>query len=280
MPSFVTGTAALPTQTRQLSGALLSPALSRLADRPCRSASQRRSFGYAAPAGPVASSSAAAADAGPSQRALRIVKVCGITSVEDAALAIDACKELVPGVQSYIGMILWPKSIRSVQPETAREIASYVQGRGARPVGVFVDESADEMAAYAERIGLDIVQLHGEPARAAYGDLPASLDRIVVCDVEDDGSYSAPALGDGDLLLFDRKVAGSGHSFDWSRFRRPAGGTNWLLAGGVSPDNVARAVRELDPAGIDVASGVAGPDRVRKDPARMRRFFEEIRAAL
>eukprot|EP00276_Gloeochaete_wittrockiana_P006404 CAMPEP_0184666970 /NCGR_PEP_ID=MMETSP0308-20130426/64856_1 /TAXON_ID=38269 /ORGANISM="Gloeochaete witrockiana, Strain SAG 46.84" /LENGTH=143 /DNA_ID=CAMNT_0027111895 /DNA_START=370 /DNA_END=801 /DNA_ORIENTATION=+ len=135
----------------------------------------------------------------------------------------------------------------------------------------------------ADAIGLQYVQLHGAGARAAYSDLPDVMNRIIVRDVDDDGTVVTPLpLAASEVScwqLYDRKVAGSGKTFDWSAFQRPES-RSWLLAGGLNPDNVSEAMDLLKPPGLDVASGVAGPDKKKKDPAKLEQFILRIRDSL
>ena len=120
------------------------------------------------------------------------VKICGITCVEDAEVAATAGAD-------YIGMILWPMAKRAVSCSVAKEISAVAREHGARAVGVFVDEDAAAIQRSAEAIGLDLVQLHGEGARAAFPDLPASLPTIYVMHVDPRGSVQThcPSIVDG-----------------------------------------------------------------------------------
>lgn len=234
-----------------------------------------------------------------------LVKICGVTSARDAALACDAGA-------NFIGMILWPKSKRAVGTETAREVASEVKARGAIPVAVFVDESAEEITAVCDAIGCDHAQLHGDGARAALETLPTRIKAIWVLNAEKDGRIVTSLPGDEEKLIAERQKkmsgpqgwkaaidfvsgprrvvdwvlidgvsAGSGTTFDWSNLKVPRGCSRkgWLLAGGLNPENVARAVETLRPNGVDVASGVANDSGVVKDEAKVRSFIANARAA-
>jgi len=234
-----------------------------------------------------------------------LVKICGVTSARDAALACDAGA-------NFIGMILWPKSKRAVGTETAREVASEVKARGAIPVAVFVDESAEEITAVCDAIGCDHAQLHGDGARAALETLPTRIKAIWVLNAEKDGRIVTSLPGDEEKLIAERQKkmsgpqgwkaaidfvsgprrvvdwvlidgvsAGSGTTFDWSNLKVPRGCSRkgWLLAGGLNPENVAHAVETLRPNGVDVASGVANDSGVVKDEAKVRSFIAAARAA-
>eukprot|EP00274_Cyanoptyche_gloeocystis_P003138 CAMPEP_0196654786 /NCGR_PEP_ID=MMETSP1086-20130531/4510_1 /TAXON_ID=77921 /ORGANISM="Cyanoptyche gloeocystis , Strain SAG4.97" /LENGTH=249 /DNA_ID=CAMNT_0041986741 /DNA_START=92 /DNA_END=842 /DNA_ORIENTATION=- len=211
---------------------------------------------------------------------LQAVKVCGITSEADARDVISSWKTFLPTVQLYLGMILWPKAPRSIDLEKAQRISDIAHEHDVKTVGVFVDETSHEICEAHAKASLDLVQLHGEKCRRELCILPQSFETIYVCDVNDDGSIlnetnSQNQKEKANWILFDRKSAGSGRSFDWTRFERPAS-SRWILAGGLSPENVQEALRVLDPPMIDVASGVCGPDKVRKDPEAVELFFGRI----
>ena len=227
---------------------------------------------------------ASAADAPPlppTAPATRFVKVCGVTSPADAELAAAAGADLV-------GMILWPKAKRSVlYVAQARDIAAAARRHGAEPVGVFVDETAGEITRFCEAAKVDIAQLHGDGARAALPDLPPKIRVVFVAHADAAGAVQTPLPAPGgrpvEWLLVDSLKGGSGEAFDWENMAAPAAGAStrgWLLAGGLTPDNVAEAAAAARPAGVDVSSGVCGPDGLAKDPEKVRLFVERARAAL
>lgn len=219
---------------------------------------------------------AAAAAAGGEQAGQRWVKVCGVTNPRDAAHAAAAGANLV-------GMILWPRAKRSIPADVARQVADAARAGGAEPVGVFVDEDAATIAAVCEAAGVRIAQLHGDGARAAALDLPHSLEVVYVMHAAPDGRIVTPLpAGPVQWVVLDSLQGGSGEAFDWAAVRPPAGVATrgWLLAGGLSPDNVSEAVRLARPLGVDVSSGVCGPDMLLKDPARVETFVTGAWAAL
>jgi phosphoribosylanthranilate isomerase len=199
-----------------------------------------------------------------------LVKICGVTTAEDAALAAAAGADLV-------GFVLHPAARRGVDEEAAFSIVRAARAGGAEPVAVVVEQDAGAIKVLAARLALAVVQLHGATACNARGELPAELGRIVGVDVATDGTVRVPAGIDSqrDLLLCDSPGGGSGVRLDWERFRPPAG-IGWFLAGGLDPDNVTAALR-LAPSGVDVSSGVCGSDVRRKDAARVRAFVEKVR---
>ena len=202
------------------------------------------------------------------------VKVCGVTSAADARMCVAA------GASS-IGINLWPKSPRFVENDEARAIAQAAADAGALAVGVVVDRSAEEMLELRERLGLGCLQLHGdEPPEAVAPLLPHAYKAIRVATAEDVARADAYP---GEYLLVDAKVegtlGGSGRTFDWRLVAPLARRRKLTLAGGLTAENVAEAIRVVSPYCVDVASGVevAGQPR-RKDPTRVAAFVAAVRA--
>ena len=205
------------------------------------------------------------------------VKVCGITSPEDGVAATEAGADA-------IGLVFWPESPRAVTPERARAIVEPLPPFVVR-VGVFVDASRDEMARVADAAGLDMLQLHGaEPPESLAGLPRRALKAVRVGDgfaPEDALRYAGKAagiLGDTRLPGGTPLPGGTGVPFDWSLVRGLAKQVRFLmLAGGLSPSNVAAAIRAVRPHGVDVSSGVeSAPGR--KDPERVKAFVDAVRA--
>ena len=136
-----------------------------------------------------------------------LVKVCGVTTPEDATQAVVAGAD-------FIGMILWPKSKRSIPLDVAKQVADAAKAAGATPIGVFVDESAEEIVAACEAVGIDHAQLHGDNARAALTDLPMKIKAVYVVSAAKDGAIVTPMPGDEEKLCEDRrtKLSGAGLS--------------------------------------------------------------------
>jgi len=206
-----------------------------------------------------------------------LVKVCGITSSGDAALAVDAGADA-------IGFVFWPRSPRAVSPERAAAIARELPDAVLR-VGVFVDASAEEMTGVADAVGLDLLQLHGEEPPSALVGLPRPVLKTVRVghgfSQEEALRYVATAAG----ILVDTRLpgeqppGGTGVPFEWSLVQGLAERVPFLmLAGGLGPSNVAEAIGAVRPHAVDVSSGVeAGPGR--KDPEKVRAFVEAARSA-
>lgn len=203
------------------------------------------------------------------------VKLCGITSVADAALAVEAGADAV-------GFVFWPMSSRRVEAEKAAAISRTLPPFMLR-VGVFVDAPAEEMSRVADRVGLDLLQLHGdEPPEALGGLARRALKAVRV----GKGFKAEEALRYGEAagLLVDTRLpgetmmpGGTGVPFDWTLVRGVREHATFLmLAGGLSPDNVAEALTAVRPDAVDVSSGVESlPGR--KDPAKVRAFVRAVR---
>ncbi|KAL3689768.1 hypothetical protein R1sor_016077 [Riccia sorocarpa] len=207
-----------------------------------------------------------------------VVKMCGITRAEDAVVAAQAGAV-------YVGMIIWPKSKRSVSWSQAKEICAAAREYGAEPVGVFVDESSSEIERACDSVGLSFAQLHGEGSRASALQLPRSLKTICVMHADPQGSLQTTISAEMekiiDWVLVDGLEGGSGLKFDWKNFCVPelALRKGWLLAGGLTPENVAEAVKLLRPNAVDVSSGIAGPDGIAKDHKRIFAFMDAVRSS-
>jgi phosphoribosylanthranilate isomerase len=199
------------------------------------------------------------------------VKICGVTTPEDAALAAAAGADA-------IGVNFWPGSKRFVAADAARAVLEAVPA-GVLKVGVFVDAPADEVARRLDELGLDRVQLHGDEAAADFaGWDPVRIIRAMR--IETAASFAAEAGWKPGLWLYDafaEGFGGSGVTAPWpliaQQARRP-----FLLAGGLTPENVAAAIAAATPDGVDVASGVELRPRV-KDPSKLARFIAAARGS-
>jgi phosphoribosylanthranilate isomerase len=202
------------------------------------------------------------------------IKICGITRQEDADAVVRA------GAQA-MGLVFAAASPRRIDVDRARVIARQVRGAVTR-VGLFVDPDPEDVSRVLDAVELDVLQFHGsEPASFCRGfGLPyiktiRMRGPLPLETVEDE-------FGDACCLLLDTyvegKAGGTGECFDWTLW--PQGSRLPLvLAGGLTPDNVAAAVARLRPWGVDVSGGVEGDRRGVKDPDRIRRFAEEVNGA-
>jgi phosphoribosylanthranilate isomerase len=201
------------------------------------------------------------------------VKICGLTNAEDALAALAAGADL-------LGFVLWEKSPRYVTIETAREIARQLPASTTR-VGVFVDATVEQVMFSLRICDFFALQFHGQESPAycqQFGVMTIKAFRL-----RDAASLPAMSGYDTDAFLLDSMVegqpGGTGETFDWSlaaeakKFNKPI-----FLAGGLTQQNVAAAVRAVQPFGVDVSSGVeASPGK--KDHQKMRDFIAAVRAA-
>lgn len=200
------------------------------------------------------------------------IKICGVTS------AADAEHVAVAGADA-IGLNFVPSSKRRVTLEQARELVAAVAGR-VEIVAVVADPSDELVEQLRHQLGIEWLQLHGseDPARTAEL-LPHAFKAVAIASADDARNASAFP---GERLLVDAKVAGSsggtGQVFEWHLVEELSRTRALVLAGGLTPTNVARAVRELGPWGVDVASGVElSPGR--KDPELVTAFVEAARSS-
>ena len=200
------------------------------------------------------------------------IKICGIRTIDDVLAAIDLGADL-------IGFNFYPKSPRYIEVGQCRGIMSTVRKYGHITfVGVFVNASVAEINATMEMCGLSLAQLHGdEPAKMlselngkafkAFRGVPQNLDGF--------------ARQDAPAFLVDASVkgmyGGSGVIADWNEAAELAKKYELLLAGGLTPENVAAAVRRVKPWGVDVASGVESPPG-EKDAAKLFAFVNAVRS--
>ncbi len=198
------------------------------------------------------------------------VKICGITRVADAREAVESGAEAV-------GLNFVPGTPRALDPALAKQIGDAVAGRALR-VGVFRDAPLARVREIAAAVPLDVVQLHGDesPEYVAAIELPV----IKALPADPDLVERAARYPKVDLLLDHPSGGGSGRSWDFSLCRPlVAAGRRVWLAGGLSPENVAEAVRAALPHGVDASSALeSAPGE--KDAARVRAFVEAARTAL
>lgn len=200
------------------------------------------------------------------------VKICGITRLEDARLAIELGA-------AALGFNFYPPSPRYIEPSRAAEIIRQLPPF-VSSVGVFADESDEaRVAAVAREAGVTAIQLRGPklpPTNGALAGYPLILavgvgERL---DPEEFGQLKARAFL---LDAHDSKLlGGTGKTFDWRLAREAKQYGNIILAGGLTPENVGRAIREVRPFAVDVASGVESAPGV-KDAAKLRAFFAAVK---
>jgi len=214
------------------------------------------------------------------------IKICGTTSIEDALASVAAGADA-------LGFIFAP-SLRRISAQQARAIAARVPDH-IETVGVFVDESSEIIRATVEEVGLTAVQLHGaETPEFVAGLFPSGRRgrRVGVIktilandkDYKNDKFEETLALfrqnhGCVDSILID-SGSGSGKTFDWHKTQARTHGDNlrFIVAGGLTPENVGPAIQKFSPWGVDVVSGVErAPGQ--KDPEKLKAFVAAVRRA-
>ncbi|MFC0201741.1 phosphoribosylanthranilate isomerase [Paracoccus rhizosphaerae] len=206
------------------------------------------------------------------------VKICGLKDPAHVAAAVEA------GAR-YLGFVFFDRSPRSVTPEEAAALVAHVPV-GVASVGLFVDPDDELLRRVLEVVPLDVIQLHGKESPDRVAEIKALTGLPVMKAVGIREASDLAQLTDyglvADMLLVDAKAAegaalpgGNGLAFDWQllvgrRFLRP-----WMLAGGLTPENVAEAVRLTGARVVDVSSGVESAPGV-KDVARIGAFVRAL----
>ncbi|MBP5354069.1 MAG: phosphoribosylanthranilate isomerase [Lachnospiraceae bacterium] len=211
------------------------------------------------------------------------IKLCGLSRPQDIETANRLWVE-------YIGFVFAKGSRRYITPERAAELRKELK-HGTRAVGVFVDEPAETVAKLLADGVIDIAQLHGSEDEAYIQRLRELTDRPIIkafrlgsgtaaqTDAEDRGgtlerTLAAAAQSTADIVLLD-SGAGTGMVLNWERLAEYDFPREYILAGGLTPDNVGKAIRMLHPMGVDVSSGIE-TDGV-KDEAKMAAFVDAVR---
>ena len=186
------------------------------------------------------------------------IKICGMTNLEDCDAAINL------GVD-FIGFVFYTKSARYVTPEMVREISERINGE-VKTVGVFVEETDDEIDRLMDFCGLDFAQVYGKSPKE---------NRICVYRVKD----NLPEVTANGLVLFDsysEGFGGTGTPFDANLLKDHSALRRAFVAGGIDEGNVYRAL-ELKPFGIDLVSSVE-KEKGKKDPFKMERLVKKVRS--
>ena len=199
------------------------------------------------------------------------IKVCGITRASDARHAVEQGA-------TALGFVLWPKSPRAITADRAAEIVAELPAH-VMSVGVFVNESIDSIRSAVDRAHLTAVQLHGDEPPAYADALHWPVFRAVSVEEID---LAADAWSADTALLVDNidpvRRGGTGSAVDWTRAAGVAKTRRVVLAGGLTPENVATAIRAVRPFGVDVSSGVESAPGV-KDVDKVTQFISNARLA-
>lgn len=198
------------------------------------------------------------------------VKICGLTRASDAELAVALGADAV-------GFVFWEQSPRAIRPADVRQIAARLPALVTR-VGVFVDPTPTDVSAVVREAGLDVVQLHGDEPPAAYADVGARLMKVATLEADDRvATIAAWPLDVMPLVdaIDPKRKGGTGKQADWTRAAALAALRPIVLAGGLTADNLAEAVRIVRPWAVDVSSGVEEAPGL-KSAARLRAFFTAV----
>ena len=200
------------------------------------------------------------------------IKICGIKTLKDALEAIDAGAD-------YLGFNFYHKSVRFIEKQACTEITAVLKKEypHIKLVGVFVNSSVEEVKDILDTCSLDLAQLHGDETAETLNKLEGKAFKAFRGIPENINGF---ARDDAPALLVDASVegayGGSGVTADWNGAAKLAKKYPLLLAGGLTPENVAEAVGRVKPWGVDVASGVESiPGE--KDAAKMKAFVKAIR---
>ncbi len=211
-----------------------------------------------------------------------LIKICGLSSPETLAAALDAGADMV-------GFVRFPKSPRHVTLDLGHRLSLQAKGRAKRVV-LLVDPGDEDIAQAVEAINPDLIQLHGHesPERVAEIRSMVRLPVMKAVGIAEKSDLEAltPYVKASEHILLDAKPprnadalpGGNGLTFDWKLLTGLDPALPIMLSGGLNPDNVAEAIRVTHPKAVDVSSGVeSGPGL--KDPARIKAFIQAARTA-
>jgi phosphoribosylanthranilate isomerase len=203
------------------------------------------------------------------------IKICGVTSLDDATLAADL------GAWA-IGCIFWPHSPRACEPAEAARIVGALRRR-VEVVGVFVNAHLDEVAGMVDGVGISMVQLHGDEGPAYCSEVARRTGAKVIkaAPIRLRADIVAMEAFHTDYHLLDAHVegqrGGTGITFDWRLVNERRAHTPMILSGGLTDENVGPAIEATQPHAVDTASGTEASPGV-KDPARLEAFFAAVAA--
>lgn len=199
------------------------------------------------------------------------IKICGLTKLEDVQCVNQHLVD-------FVGMVLFfPKSKRNISIAQAKDLMKHLED-SIRPVAVVVSPTL-EQALEIEHAGFQYIQIHGTL-------LPEILEQIQIPIIKAFNITDLPSFSQYEShpkivgFVFDSKEPGSGQTFDWELLKQiPQTNKMILLAGGLTPENVAQAIKQVRPYGVDVSSAVEYTDQPGKDPAKISAFVDAVRNA-
>jgi phosphoribosylanthranilate isomerase len=217
------------------------------------------------------------------------VKICGLSTPETITTAIEAGAD-------FIGLVFYPKSSRHVELEVARYLAQSIPDN-IKIVGLFVDPNDETLERTLNEVPLTMIQLHGNetPKRASEVKQKFQLPIIKALSISDSDDLEEAMIYEkiADWFLFDARPpvelqaigpnsktlpGGNGIAFDWSILTNYQSDTPWMLAGGLTPENIAEALKITSPDAVDVSSGVESTRGV-KDADKIRSFIKAVKQA-
>jgi len=200
------------------------------------------------------------------------VKICGLTTEEDALLAVALGADA-------LGFVFAPGSPRQVRVREVQDIVHRL-APGTTTVGVFRDERRERVVEVVHSIGLAGAQLHGREHPTEVRWVADRVPFVIQAFPAGDPGLAQAAGSGASAVLIDAPMPGSGRVYDWSMAEGAPSAVRVLLAGGLDEHNVGDAIRTVRPWGVDVSTGVeTEPGSGRKDPVKLRRFIEAAREA-
>ena len=203
------------------------------------------------------------------------VKICGISTPDAMTAAIE-------GGARFVGLVFYPKSPRAVSLEVASYLAAYVP-HDVHIVGLFVDPTDELLREALDAVRLDMLQLHGTESPGRVAEIKTAFGvpvmKAISVSSADDLQMVPGYEAASDWLLFDAKASadaaipgGNGLPFDWTILKDFSASRPWMLAGGLTAENIESALAVLEPDAVDVSSGVESAPGV-KDAGKIRRFL-------
>jgi phosphoribosylanthranilate isomerase len=202
-----------------------------------------------------------------------LIKFCGLVRQQDVELAVEL------GVDA-IGFVFYTKSPRFVSADLARKLRAALPA-SVQAVGLFVNQSREEIQSIARQVSLDVLQFHGDEPAQALTDWNLPVWRAVRMQNAHDLDMARQAFPMAQRYLLDAHVAsygGAGQTFDWSLLARDAGAADQqlVLSGGLDSANVKAGIAAIRPAMVDVSSGIQTDDPRAKDAQKMRDFVRAV----
>lgn len=199
------------------------------------------------------------------------IKICGITTKQD----IEYINEYKPDFAGFV--MFCPSSKRNITPNTAKELLNNLIS-SVKSVAVMVKPTAEQIN-IAKEYGFDYVQIHGDVENSLLKGSPLPVIKAFnISDISRFDEYSKIERIKG--YLFDSAVPGSGKTFDWTLLEKLPQNKNkmFILAGGLTPDNIADAIKQVKPDGVDVSSGVENEIGAGKSKEKIKNFFAQARS--